>query len=89
MVVDVTLHGNSCLKQHLHGEETAGPSTHSPIPWEGPLRLLHDPGEGVLRGWTDTHGLGPAMAVGVRACEQRPLGGPLLSTLQDAGKRVV
>lgn len=37
MVVDVTLHGNSCPEQHLHGEETAGLSTHGPIPWEGPL----------------------------------------------------
>lgn len=36
MVVDVTLPGNSCPKQHLHGEETAGPCTHGPIPWEGP-----------------------------------------------------
>lgn len=48
---------------------------------------MHDPREGVLRGWTDTRGLGPSHdGRGVCACEQRPLGRPVLSTLQDAGE---
>lgn len=68
MVVDVTLHGNSCPKQHLHGEETAGPSTHGPIPGRDPSDYCTMLGRECLEAGQAPVGLCPAMVAEGSMC---------------------